>query len=65
MRAFALADDPDSTAPDAFGARYPADARSASRHPFREGIYLYPECDGKEFRQKSEGSGDGQGSGGA
>jgi hypothetical protein len=65
LRAFALADDPDSTAPDAFGARYPADARSASRHPFREGIYLYPECDNKEFRQKSEGSGDGQGSGGA
>ena len=71
LRAFALADDPDATAPDAFGARYPADVRSASRHPFREGLYLYPREPGalpqgsKEFRQKSEGSGDGQGSGGA
>lgn len=68
LRAFALADDADSTAPDAFGARYPADTRLASRHPFREGLYLYqreaPQSS-KEFRQKSEGSGDGQGSGGA
>ena len=68
LRTFTLADDPDATAPDAFGAKYPTNARTASRHPFREGIYLFPEspsCGDKNTqRQRSEGSGDGQGSGG-
>mmetsp|Transcript_5273 Transcript_5273/g.19744 ORF Transcript_5273/g.19744 Transcript_5273/m.19744 type:complete len:784 (+) Transcript_5273:75-2426(+) len=37
LRSFTLVDDPDG-----FGMKHPAHARAASRHPFREGIFLFP-----------------------